>query len=88
MDKEEIQKFVDEEINPGLSMHGGHLSVSEYDSDNQVLKIELSGGCQGCAAASLTLKFTVESLLKDRFPELKEIEDVTDHYAGQDPYFN
>ena len=84
---EEIQAYVDEEINPALEPHGGHLLIDQLDEESKNLYVKLSGGCQGCASSLITLKLTVERVLRDAFPDLQEIKDVTDHSAGSNPYY-
>lgn len=83
--REKVQKILDEEINPGISGHGG--SVELVDVQGSTIFVTLSGGCQGCASASFTLRYGVEQILHDRVPEVTEIVDVTDHSAGANPYF-
>lgn len=87
MTRDEIQKFVDEDINPALESHGGFLLIHDFDEEKKLLKVEMGGGCQGCASAKATLKLQIEGFLKEEFPELLEIEDVTDHLAGTNPYY-
>ena len=84
MNKEEIQGFIDEDINPALSMHGGHLKIVSVDEG--IVQIELSGGCQGCSSASETVKTAAGELMINKFPAITEIKDITDHSAGEDPY--
>tara|TARA_B100000131_G_scaffold175032_1_gene169122 strand:- start:13351 stop:13617 length:267 start_codon:yes stop_codon:yes gene_type:complete len=83
----DIQKFVDEEINPALDMHGGFLSIESFDEETNNLMVKLGGGCQGCASARATLHIQIDSYLREQFPDLNEIEDVTDHSAGKNPYY-
>ena len=83
----DIQKFIDEDINPALEGHGGFLSIHEFDSEKNILKVEMGGGCQGCSSAKATLKLQIEGFLKEEFPDLGEIQDVTDHLAGINPYY-
>jgi NFU1 iron-sulfur cluster scaffold homolog, mitochondrial len=85
MNKEEIQEFVDEDINPSLAMHNGYLKIVSVE--NGVVKIELSGGCQGCASADNTIKLAVENLMKIKFPNIAEVVDLTDHSSGENPYY-
>ena len=87
MDKSEIQKFIDEDINPGLAMHGGHLAIDKYDEEHRHLYLRLGGGCQGCAASAITLQLQVQKFLMEEFPDLNEIEDVTNHSLGENPYY-
>ena len=49
MTKDEIQKVVDEDINPGLAMHGGFISIHDFDEEHKFLRLTMGGGCQGCA---------------------------------------
>ena len=81
MTKEEIQSFVDEDINPGLESHGGYLSIEKFDAASKSLYVQMGGGCQGCASAAATLK------MREQFPDLGEIVDATNHEAGEDPYY-
>ena len=87
LSKENIQQYIDEDINPGLEMHGGYLLAREYDSEKNVLMIEMGGGCQGCASSTVTLKLMIEHALRERFPDLSDIQDVTNHQAGVSPYY-
>ncbi|MBU0983148.1 MAG: NifU family protein, partial [candidate division Zixibacteria bacterium] len=61
----EIRKRVDEllekEINPYVSGHGGKIEV--VDVKGTTVMVSLSGGCQGCASATQTLKHGVERLV-------------------------
>jgi len=87
MTKEDIQAFIDEDINPGLAMHGGYLLIEKLDEENQHLYVQMGGGCQGCASSTATLKLMIETALKEEFQDLLEIKDVTNHYEGVNPYY-
>jgi Fe-S cluster biogenesis protein NfuA len=48
----------------------------------------MSGGCQGCAASTATLKQGIERILREHFgQDINEIIDVTDHGSGDNPYY-
>ena len=87
MNLSDIQKFLDDYINPALESHNGFLKIAKYDDKNQHLHVELGGGCQGCAKSRETLHVQIKRFLVDEFPDLKEIIDVTDHAAGKNPYY-
>ena len=87
MTQDDIQKFIDEEVNPALVGHGGYLLVRHFDDEKKSLKIEMGGGCQGCASAKMTLSIQVENFLREEFPDLGEVIDVTDHKAGTNPFY-
>ena len=87
MNKEEIQAYVDDNINPGLGMHGGFLTIQDYDEGLGILYVVMGGGCQGCSSAATTLRQGIEYVLKEEFPAIKTIEDATQHHAGVNPFF-
>jgi len=86
--RDKIQKFIDDDINPALELHGGYITIDRYDDDHKHLYVKLGGGCQGCASSVITLQLQIRNFLMEEFPELREIEDVTDHSAGGDPYYS
>lgn len=79
-----IQAILDGQINPGVAGHGGKIELIEVKGSAAYLK--MSGGCQGCGAAKLTLKQGVEKTLLAQLPEITEVIDVTDHSAGTSPF--
>ena len=87
MDKEKIQEFINENVNPGLAMHGGSLTAREFDAETGVLYVILGGGCQGCAGAKQTMMYAVDSMLKEEFSVIQTIEDVTPHSEGENPFY-
>ena len=88
MTKDEIQKVVDEDINPGLAMHGGFILIDDFNEEHKSLKLTMGGGCHGCASSRISMVFAVERHIREVFPEIGEIEDVTDHLTGENPYYS
>lgn len=80
-----VRQVIDERINPGIAMHGGHVTLVEVRDD--VAYLEMSGGCQGCGMAAVTLKQGIERMLTEALPEIRGVVDVTDHTAGANPYY-
>ena len=80
-----VQELLDDRINPGLASHGGVVSLVDIQETRVVLRF--GGGCQGCGMADLTLKQGVSAQLKQQIPEITEVIDVTDHAAGENPYY-
>jgi Fe/S biogenesis protein NfuA len=87
MTQQDIQDFIEEEINPALSMHGGYISIDTYEEKAKSLKLSFGGGCHGCPSSIMTMKIGVENSLREKFPDLIEIEDATDHSTGTNPYY-
>jgi Fe/S biogenesis protein NfuA len=84
--KTKVQELIESMINPAVAGHGGYIELIDV-KDNTVY-IQMSGGCQGCGAADVTLKAGIERMIKEEIPEVTEILDVTDHAAGQNPYYS
>lgn len=83
--REKIQYLLDTAINPAVAGHGGMVSL--IDVRDNVVYLQMGGGCQGCGMADVTLKQGIEMMIREEVPEVVEILDVTDHAAGQNPYY-
>ena len=83
----DVQELLNQQINPQIKSHGGQVDVVRYEEDDSILYIEMSGGCQGCSSSSATLKYGVEQMIYDAFPDVGDIRDITDHDAGENPYY-
>lgn len=82
---QEVMKILEEEINPAIAAHGGRADlVAVADS---IAYLRLSGGCQGCGMASVTLSQGIEVAIKEAVPAITEVKDVTDHMNGSNPYY-
>lgn len=80
-----VQDVLDAQINPGIASHGGSVSIDRLEGDT--LYLSMGGGCQGCASAQVTLRSGVEGMIRAAVPEIRRIVDVTDHEAGENPYY-
>ncbi len=80
-----IQQLIEEQINPAVAAHGGHIDLLDVTDDS--IYIHMGGGCQGCGMASVTLKHGIEGMIQEHFPEIKNIVDTTDHASGTNPYY-
>ena len=81
----EIQRILDERINPAVAAHGGHIALVDVREDTTYIRLE--GGCQGCGMADVTLKQGIEFEIKRAVPAIKSVLDVTDHAGGTNPYY-
>lgn len=80
-----VQDVLDKQINPGIASHGGTVSLEQIEGDTAV--VSMGGGCQGCASAQATLSQGVVQMIRAGVPEIKHVVDVTDHAAGENPYY-
>lgn len=80
-----VQELLDREVNRSIAAHGGRISIADVRDGN--LFIAMSGGCQGCAASSVTLRQGFEVMVRRVAPEIIDIVDTTDHAAGEKPFY-
>ncbi len=83
--EERVQQVLEAVINPSIASHGGRADLVAVEDDKAILR--LSGGCQGCGMAKVTLSQGIEVALRDAIPEITQVVDVTDHDSGENPYF-
>ncbi|MEM1348912.1 MAG: NifU family protein [Myxococcota bacterium] len=85
--RRQIKKVIEHQINPAIANHGGSVELVDYVDKNIFLR--MLGGCQGCAASTATLRQGIERILRESFgDDVHEIIDVTDHDAGENPYYD
>jgi Fe/S biogenesis protein NfuA len=80
-----VQRILDDEINPAVAAHGGFVTLLDVRED--VVYIQLGGGCQGCGMVDVTLRQGIEVRIRQAIPEIREIIDATDHAGGRNPYY-
>jgi Fe-S cluster biogenesis protein NfuA len=72
--KEKVETIL-RRIRPSLQADGGDVELVEVSPDG-VVKVKLTGACQGCAMSQMTLKMGIERTLKQQVPEVKEVVGV------------
>ncbi len=80
-----VTLVLDREANPAIAAHGGRVSADHVEDG--VVYLRMSGGCQGCAASSVTLRNGVETTLRAAVPAIRRVVDVTDHASGANPFY-
>jgi Fe/S biogenesis protein NfuA len=80
-----VAQVIDRRINPAIAQHGGRAMLERVE--NGVAYVRLGGGCQGCGMATVTLDQGIESAILESVPEIRQVVDVTDHAAGENPYY-
>ena len=82
---ERVNDLFEQQVNPMVARHGGRVEL--IDVQESIVMLRMSGGCQGCGMASVTLRQGIEGILNQYLPEVKGIVDITDHTSGTNPYF-
>lgn len=85
---DQIQQLLESHINPQVAQHGGRADLAGVEEAEGKVYLQLSGGCQGCGMAQVTLKQGIEQSLQQAIPQVTEVVDVTDHASGTNPYYS
>lgn len=80
-----VKLLLADRINPSIAAHGGRIALERVEG--RVVYLRMSGGCQGCAASSATLRQGVERTLRQARPDITKIVDLTDHASGDAPFY-
>lgn len=82
---QKVQAVLDQAVNPALASHGGYATL--VNIEESTVYVTMGGGCQGCAASAMTLRDGIKSMLMDALPEITDVQDATDHTAGENPFY-
>ncbi len=63
-------------IRPYIGSHRGTVEVVDFDPVSGVVYVRLGGTCQGCSAATITLKQGIERQLRQRLPDVSAVEAI------------
>ncbi|KGN61156.1 nifU-like protein 3, chloroplastic isoform X2 [Cucumis sativus] len=77
--EENVEKVLDE-VRPGLMADGGNVALHEIDGLVVILKLQ--GACGSCPSSTMTLKMGIETRLRDKIPEILEVEQIMDTETG------
>jgi Fe/S biogenesis protein NfuA len=83
---DKVRQLLAEAINPSLASHGGFADLVGVE-DTSVF-ITMGGGCQGCSMSAATLREGIQVAIKEAIPEVTDVVDVTDHEAGDNPFYS
>ncbi|MGI9609196.1 MAG: NifU family protein [Acidimicrobiia bacterium] len=82
---EQVKHVIKNQINPAVASHGGQVELVAVEEG--IAYVRLGGACQGCGMANVTLSQGIESTILSMVPEVHTVMDVTDHAAGESPYY-
>ncbi len=68
---EKIKEIIENEINPQLQLHAGGCEL--LDVDDGVITLRMYGGCSGCPSSTITLFNGIVPILKEHFPDIKDV---------------
>ena len=83
-----VQAALADEVNPALASHGGFVELVGVDEADGTVYMKMGGGCQGCSMSRMTMMQGVQAMLKEAVEGVTRVQDVTDHAAGENPYYS
>lgn len=72
---EDVQAILDEMVRPALQGDGGDITLIKVEDNN--IYVKLVGSCSTCPSSIMTMKMGVEALLKEEFPAMNELIQVS-----------
>lgn len=82
---EEIEGVLSHWVRPGVARDGGDILIDRFDTLTGTLWIRMQGACGGCPSSRLTLKATVERMVRRYVPEVLQVEDAGAEEPGLSP---
>lgn len=71
--EKKIQEVL-EKVRPYLNHDGGDVDFVKFEEG--ICYVKLSGACEGCMFADVTLQNTVEEILVSEIPEVISVENI------------
>ena len=71
LDDEELVEEALEQVRPYINSHGGEVDLISVEDG--VVRVRMSGACQGCAASAMTLRRGIEEALRAGYPGFREV---------------
>ncbi len=63
-----------DELRPYLMADGGNVELVEIEGP--IVKLRLQGACGSCPSSTMTLKMGIERRLREKIPEIAEVEQA------------
>jgi Fe-S cluster biogenesis protein NfuA len=70
---ENVETVLDE-LRPYLMADGGNVEL--VDIEGPIVRLRLQGACGSCPSSTMTLKMGIERRLREKIPEIAEVEQA------------
>ena len=67
----EIQKILEEKVNPILAGHFGGANLVSYE--NNIAKVRMTGACATCPSARITIEDIVKGIVMEHCGEVEDV---------------
>lgn len=72
----QIKDLLTTRIRASIQADGGDIFFEKFDPTTGIVYVRLAGACTGCPSSTITLKYSVENMLKHYIPEVKGIHQI------------
>lgn len=72
--REKVEKAL-EAVRPILQADGGDVELANI-LPNGIVQVRLTGACHGCPMSQMTLKSSIERVVKKKVPGIKAVEAI------------
>jgi NFU1 iron-sulfur cluster scaffold homolog, mitochondrial len=72
------------EVRPYLIADGGNVAVERVDEAEKTVYLKLEGACGSCASSTVTMKMGIERVLKEKFPDIREIVQIENAHESKE----
>ena len=72
---EKVEEIIDK-IRPALRADGGDVDLVKVDENEGIIYVRLTGACNTCPMASMTLKGGIEQIMKRELSWVNSVEAV------------
>jgi Fe/S biogenesis protein NfuA len=83
----EVESVISAEVNPALASHGGFVTYVGHDTEGTAY-LTMGGGCHGCSMSRMTMLEGVQTTLVEQVEGIERVKDLTDHAAGESPFYS
>lgn len=73
-----IKEIIKTRIRPSIQQDGGDIFFEAFNETTGIVDVRLAGSCTGCPSSTITLKYSVENMLRHYIPEVREIHQIDD----------
>ncbi|MGD9765529.1 MAG: NifU family protein [Candidatus Binatia bacterium] len=63
-----------ERVRPYLGSHGGDVELLSADEQSGVVRLRMTGSCDGCPSSMITLKLAIEGAVRELAPDVLSIQ--------------
>lgn len=70
--REAVERVLND-VRQALRLHAGGIELVDIEEGRGIVKVRLTGTCDGCALSHITLKRGVETALCQAIPEVREV---------------